>query len=82
MLDGIAIIVHCLSLSLSLSLSLAHIILSVMVCVGFWAEFEWDQNLNQFVATVDDVNGLVGDIQTQVSYYLTVLIKHDLLLLI
>ena len=48
-------------------LSLSPHIHSAMVGVGLWAEFEWDQNLNQFVTTVDNVNDLVGDIQTQVS---------------
>ena len=38
-----------------------------MVGVGLWSEFEWDRNLNQFVTTVDNVNDLVGDVQTQVS---------------
>ena len=38
-----------------------------MVGVGLWSEFEWDRNLNQFVTTVDNVNGLVIDVQTQVS---------------
>ena len=52
---------------LNFVLSLSAHIHSAMVGVGLWAEFEWDRNLNQFVTTVDNVNDLVGDIQTQVS---------------
>ena len=38
-----------------------------MVGVGLWAEFVWDQNLNQFVDTGRGTNNVVADIQSQVS---------------
>ena len=39
-----------------------------MVGVGLWSEFEWDQNLNQFVSTANDANDLIGDVQFQVCH--------------
>ena len=40
--------------------------------VGLWAEFEWDNNLNQFVSTATDTDSLVGDIQSQVHTHVHV----------